>query len=89
MSKEQIFLGAGIVAWVIFLLNHALSHDYFFSNHVNRLFIFLNKKIGNSQGVRIPKPLLDQTGIKGDVEMEVEKSQIIITANLKSEGRMG
>ena len=35
-------------------------------------------KIGNSQGVRIPKQLLDQTGIKDDVEMEVEKSQIII-----------
>jgi len=35
-------------------------------------------KIGNSQGVRIPKPLLDQTGIKDDVELEVEKTQIII-----------
>ena len=35
-------------------------------------------KIGNSQGVRIPKPLLDQTGITGDVELEVDKSQIII-----------
>ena len=35
-------------------------------------------KIGNSQGVRIPKPLLDQTGIIDDVELEVEKTQIII-----------
>jgi antitoxin MazE len=35
-------------------------------------------KIGNSQGIRLPKPLLDQTGIKDDVELEVEKSQIII-----------
>jgi len=35
-------------------------------------------KIGNSQGVRIPKPLLDQAGIKEDVELEVEKYQIII-----------
>lgn len=35
-------------------------------------------KIGNSQGVRIPKPLLDQTGIIDDVELEVDKSQIII-----------
>ena len=35
-------------------------------------------KIGNSQGIRIPKPLLDQTGIKDDVELEVEKTQIII-----------
>jgi len=35
-------------------------------------------KIGNSQGIRIPKPLLDQTGIVDDVELEVEKTQIII-----------
>jgi antitoxin MazE len=35
-------------------------------------------KIGNSQGLRIPKPILDQTGIMNDVEIEVEKDQIII-----------
>lgn len=35
-------------------------------------------KIGNSQGLRIPKPILEQTGIMGDVEIEVEKNQIII-----------
>ncbi len=35
-------------------------------------------KIGNSQGIRIPKPLLDQTGIVDDVELEVEKTKIII-----------
>ena len=35
-------------------------------------------KIGNSQGIRIPKPLLEQSGIMDDVEIEVEKHQIII-----------
>ena len=35
-------------------------------------------RIGNSQGIRIPKPLLDQTGIKGDVDLEVDKTSIII-----------
>lgn len=35
-------------------------------------------KIGNSQGLRIPKLLLDQTGIKDDVELEVDKTRIII-----------
>ena len=35
-------------------------------------------KIGNSQGIRIPKPLLKQTGIMDDVELEVDKNQIII-----------
>ncbi len=35
-------------------------------------------KIGNSQGLRIPKPILEQTGIRDDVEMELGKNQIII-----------
>jgi antitoxin MazE len=35
-------------------------------------------KIGNSQGIRIPKPLLEQTGITDDVELEVDQNQIII-----------
>jgi len=35
-------------------------------------------KIGNSQGIRIPRILLDQTGILDDVELEVEKNQIVI-----------
>ena len=35
-------------------------------------------RIGNSQGVRIPKPLLEQTGLKGEVELEVQDHQIII-----------
>lgn len=35
-------------------------------------------KIGNSQGLRIPKPVLEQTGIIDDVEIAVEKNQIII-----------
>ena len=36
--------------------------------------------IGNSQGVRIPKLLLEQTGIKGEVELEVRQDKIIIHA---------
>jgi len=35
-------------------------------------------KIGNSQGLRIPKPILEQTGIRDDVEIELGKNQIII-----------
>lgn len=34
--------------------------------------------IGNSQGIRIPKLLLEQTGIQGDVELEVVEDKIII-----------
>ena len=35
-------------------------------------------KIGNSQGIRIPKTLLEQTGINNDVELDVDKDKIII-----------
>lgn len=35
-------------------------------------------KIGNSQGIRIPKPLLEQTGIHSDVQLDVDDDKIII-----------
>ncbi|QSJ17465.1 AbrB/MazE/SpoVT family DNA-binding domain-containing protein [Nostoc sp. UHCC 0702] len=37
-------------------------------------------KIGNSQGVRIPKPLLEQSGIHTDVEIEVHGDHLIVRA---------
>ena len=56
-------------------------------------------KIGNSQGIRIPRILLDQTGILDDVELEVGKNQIVIRpisnprkdweADFKAMGRNG
>ncbi|MBA3947502.1 MAG: AbrB/MazE/SpoVT family DNA-binding domain-containing protein [Herpetosiphonaceae bacterium] len=35
-------------------------------------------KIGNSQGVRIPKLFLEQTKLHDDVELEVQANQIVI-----------
>lgn len=35
-------------------------------------------RIGNSQGVRIPKPLLQQAGIQDRVEIEVHEGEISI-----------
>ena len=35
-------------------------------------------KIGNSQGIRIPKALLEQSGIDVDVEIEVQHQSLII-----------
>lgn len=35
-------------------------------------------KIGNSQGIRIPKVLLEQAGLAEEVELVVEQDQIII-----------
>lgn len=35
-------------------------------------------KIGNSRGIRIPKSIIDQSGIKNEVELEVQDDRIII-----------
>ncbi len=35
-------------------------------------------RIGNSKGIRIPKPILEQTGIVEDVELEVVENDHII-----------
>jgi antitoxin MazE len=35
-------------------------------------------RIGNSQGVRIPKPLLDQTGLRGQVEITARGDGLLI-----------
>ncbi len=34
--------------------------------------------IGNSQGIRIPKPLLEQTGLSGEVEISAENDALMI-----------
>ncbi len=36
--------------------------------------------IGNSHGVRIPKPLLEQAGLSGEVELHAEHGRIVIAA---------
>jgi antitoxin MazE len=38
-------------------------------------------KIGNSQGVRIPKALLEESGLHGDVDMSVHDGTLIIAAH--------
>ena len=35
-------------------------------------------KIGNSRGIRIPKPILEQCGFDKEVELEVRDNEIII-----------
>ena len=35
-------------------------------------------RIGNSQGVRIPKPFLQQSGISREVDIEVRGNQIVL-----------
>jgi antitoxin MazE len=36
-------------------------------------------KIGNSQGIRIPKIILEQSRLKDEVEIQVKDEQIVIT----------
>ena len=35
-------------------------------------------RFGNSKGLRIPKPLLDQTGLNGDVEISAEDGTLVV-----------
>ena len=35
-------------------------------------------KIGNSQGIRIPKRLLEQTNLGEEVELELHRDQIVV-----------
>lgn len=37
-------------------------------------------RIGNSQGIRIPKPLLAQAGLTGEVELRVTAEGLVIEA---------
>ena len=46
-------------------------------------------RIGNSRGIRIPKPLLDQTGLQGEVEISAADGALIIRAGPASRARAG
>jgi antitoxin MazE len=41
-------------------------------------------QVGNSQGIRIPKTMLEQSGISEHVEIEVQDNRIVITAASKA-----
>ncbi len=40
-------------------------------------------KIGNSQGIRIPKPLIEQCGLEKSVTIEVRNDSLVISAMRK------
>jgi antitoxin MazE len=40
-------------------------------------------RIGNSRGIRIPKPLLEQAGLSGDVEISVQDHSLVIRSARK------
>jgi len=36
-------------------------------------------RIGNSRGIRLPKPLIEEAGLRDEVELEVRKGAIVIS----------
>lgn len=37
-------------------------------------------RIGNSRGIRVPKPLLEEAGLPDEVELEAEPGRLVIRA---------
>ena len=37
-------------------------------------------RIGNSRGIRIPKPIIDQCGLEDEVELQVDNGRLVIAA---------
>jgi antitoxin MazE len=35
-------------------------------------------RIGNSQGVRIPRPVIEQAGLNGEIELTVESGALVL-----------
>lgn len=46
-------------------------------------------RIGNSRGIRIPKPLIAQTGLGEDVEMVVQGNALVISPVSRSRAGWG
>ena len=44
-------------------------------------------RVGNSQAVRIPKPLIEQAGLQGELEIEVENQSVVIRSAKKPGGK--
>lgn len=41
-------------------------------------------KIGNSRGIRIPKPVFEQCGFLNEVELEIEDQALVIRSGTKA-----
>ena len=58
--------------------------DYFHGNrngeggHIGGLITTRLLKIGNSQGIRIPKPSLEHAGLTGDLELEAQSGKLVV-----------
>ncbi len=46
-------------------------------------------RIGNSRGIRIPKPLIEQCGLGNNVELRVENDSLVISFRSPSSSNAG
>ena len=46
-------------------------------------------RIGNSRGIRLPKPLLEQVGLVDEVDLEVRNGEIVISPSELARARWG
>ena len=44
-------------------------------------------KIGNSRGIRIPKPVFEQCGFTNEVELEVENHRLVVRSSSRPRAR--
>jgi antitoxin MazE len=40
-------------------------------------------RIGNSKGIRLPKPVLEQVGLAGEVDLEIRNGELIISPSVR------
>jgi len=43
-------------------------------------------RIGNSQGIRIPRVVVEQTGLEGELELEVRDRQLVVRPKSRRAG---
>ena len=46
-------------------------------------------RIGNSRGVRLPKALIEEAGLSGDVELRVRHGAVVITSTARPRAGWG
>ncbi len=58
-------------------MNHICDYNVI----TNRRFVVIKIRlvqIGNSRGVRLPKPVIEQVGLNDEVELQVREGEIVI-----------
>jgi antitoxin MazE len=40
-------------------------------------------RIGNSKGIRLPKPVIEQVGLAGEVNLEVRDGELVISPSVR------